>query len=203
MNPKRARIQISGASGTGKTTIAKRISQQFDLPYRESINRRIQEEWGVNHKTQADMQPGALWSMQKVLSAAQLENLNAPGPYVSDRSVLDGFVYALQVSGGLIDEEWLQTQIFQIVAALAGIDLLVVVPWPAPFEVPEDGFRRTLPGEQMAFHSMLLGVLSQIRGDAGIELPTIGVHFIGTRTFDLDDRVKGIIGAVIEGDVKR
>lgn len=204
MNPKRARIQLAGASGTGKTTIAMKLARDFGLPYRGSVNRKIQEKFGVTHKTQTEMSPNALWTMQQVLSAAQLENLNAPGAYVSDRSVLDGFVYALQVSGGLMDAVWMNDQIQEICSSLAGIDLLVIVPWPAPFDVPDDGFRRTIPGEQLAFHLMLNGLVHQLElGSGGITLPRFGHYYVGTKQFDLDDRVKGIVGAVVEGDIAK
>lgn len=203
MNPKNARIQLAGASGTGKTTIAQKMSAQFGLTYRGSVNREIQAKHGVTHKTQGDMTPADLWDMQQILSAAQLANLGMGGSYISDRSVLDGFVYAMQVSGSMIGAEWLQDQMSKICEGLAGIDLLVIVPWPAPFEVPDDGFRKTIPGEQMAFHSMLLGLLVQMRKQTGVELPTFGTHFIPQNQWNLDDRTKGIVSRLVEGDIIR
>lgn len=94
------KVCISGVSGTGKTTLAKHISEEYGLPYLNSSSSKLWEHYGfTNHQqvhfssfTNAEL--GVRYQKEIVkLRESQLQGSN--GQYVTDRGPLDLATYYL------------------------------------------------------------------------------------------------------------
>lgn len=86
------KIAIMGASGTGKTTLAKLISEKYNIPYLEKKSPKIFDEIIENKKEPlVDKKNNALYMLSNCICRlnSQLSNES----YVADRSVLDSYMY--------------------------------------------------------------------------------------------------------------
>ena len=86
------KIALMGASGTGKTTLAKEISKKYDIPYLEKISGFIFEEIVEDKKNPLkDKKNNALYKLSNCI--CRMNDQLTTKSYVADRSVLDSYMY--------------------------------------------------------------------------------------------------------------
>jgi predicted ATPase len=101
------RVAFCGASGTGKTTLAKRLAEHFGVPLSPSMARRAAADMGLASPYEADAQPPSLMNrkrleLQRRITHSRIawQDENQLG-FVSDRTSYDDLAYSLMhgVSG--------------------------------------------------------------------------------------------------------
>ena len=97
------RILISGASGTGKTTLSKFISQEYGIPFINTSAKELWPRYGITSHNQlinrCHIDPHFAISFQFELLELRTSKLEGLNSYVSDRGPMDNLVYFLtQVS---------------------------------------------------------------------------------------------------------
>ena len=93
---KHLRVYLSGASGLGKTTLAKLISKELGLPYINTSASNVWDEFGVkSHEHALQLSGDYNWAHKYQL--AILENrrkvLGDNDNFVTDRSIIDNLIY--------------------------------------------------------------------------------------------------------------
>ena len=85
------KIGICGAHGTGKTTLARIISEQYDLPIISQLMRNFWQEYGVMdfEKLPKDVRT----TFQKESLLRQIDAEDSTDNFVTDRTVLDQIAY--------------------------------------------------------------------------------------------------------------
>jgi adenylate kinase family enzyme len=86
------KIGICGAHGTGKTTLAKVISETYNLPIISQLMRNFWQEYGVMdfEKLPKDVRT----TFQKESLLRQIDAEDSSDNFVTDRTVLDQIAYA-------------------------------------------------------------------------------------------------------------
>lgn len=94
------RIYLSGASGLGKTTLAKCISQELGLEYVNTSASNVWEEFGVKSHEHA-LQLSGDYNWAHKYQMAILENrkkvLGDKVNFITDRSIIDNLVYYMDM----------------------------------------------------------------------------------------------------------
>lgn len=93
---KHLRVYLSGASGLGKTTLAKLISKELGLPYINTSSSNVWGEFGVKSHEHA-LQLSGDYNWAHKYQMAILENrkkiLGDNDNFVTDRSIIDNLIY--------------------------------------------------------------------------------------------------------------
>lgn len=88
------RIALTGCSGSGKSVLAKWISETYGLEYNPVGSRSVAKEMGFATPYDVD-QAGKRAEFQKRLLAAKIEWEASRNEFVTDRSTLDNLVYSM------------------------------------------------------------------------------------------------------------
>jgi nicotinamide riboside kinase len=86
------KIAFSGAAGTGKTTLAKDISEKLQLHYVEVGSRSVAREMGYKSPYDVD-RDGKRLEFQKSLLEAKIKYESERNDFVTDRTTLDQLAY--------------------------------------------------------------------------------------------------------------
>lgn len=109
------RLFISGISGIGKTTLAKTIAQEYDIPFIIGSTKLIWEKYGIkSHNDIISMcnnQPKYGLKFQKEVLDYRLEMINSHDVFVSDRSPVDNIVYVLTQLSHKVEEEEIRSYV--------------------------------------------------------------------------------------------
>lgn len=167
------RIVISGAAGTGKTTLAKWIANKYKIPFISSSTKELWPEFGIesHYDLKKLMREDPIWSseFQRKVLDHRAKIMNENEEYVLDRGPLDNFTYyLLECSDHETEEEserfvdyvmnlYIERQTHQIFLPLilSGIE--------------DDGKRITNPYYQFTVDS----VLSSIRAHYAAKIPSV------------------------------
>ena len=190
---------IAGASGTGKTTLARAIAGELAIPYRDMSFGRIARERGYPSAV-ADMTINARMDMQfACLAAYEIELSTWEGPFVTDRSPIDMIGYVLaEVGMHANTHPTMAARIVTYVRACvdATREAIAAILVARPLGMYETSPHR--PGEDAAYqtHVQLLieGGLAQLDGS----LPTIALP-----KADVDTRVAAALPLLREVGARR
>jgi nicotinamide riboside kinase len=137
------RIGIIGAHGVGKTTIAKYISQKYNVTLiTEQIRYAVRMFSALNYKTPDEM-VGTEWYTHMVIETLkrQINNeKNNQNGFVSDRTLLDYYIYYECLNK---DEDWIITFLKNNIIEYYRnkYDLVIYIPIMIPLAC--DGYRNT------------------------------------------------------------
>lgn len=135
------KIQLAGAGGTGKTTLAQKISDKYGLTLLTSAAREVQKEFGLTTENdQFRMSAEARFSMQMEIVRRQWKLYNETDSYVADRCVIDQIAYTIDRSRTMLDEDEIKRMEELGLKILRGLFCIVYLPH-GRFKPPADGFR--------------------------------------------------------------
>lgn len=147
------RIAIAGASGTGKTTLAKAISERFTLPLNPIGARTVAKDMGFDNPYDVDA-AGKRVEFQKRLFEAKRDWELAHDSFVTDRTYLDNLTYcALHMVEHLEDNA---VDVFT--KAMGRYQILFFLPRRA-FSSLGDGVRKTSAVYHEIYERLLTGFI--------------------------------------------
>jgi nicotinamide riboside kinase len=150
---RRPRIGVTGSAGTGKTTLAARLSRDLDLPLRdEAMRQRLVAGFDFHAITRGDHR-GMLATDTDDLARA----LAAGDGLVTDRTPLDMAAFWLSNGFGVDDPVATESLLSRAVCAMADYSLVVLLPW-ADLPLAADGVRGVNPWMQLHFQTVLEGL---------------------------------------------
>lgn len=167
------RISLSGPSGTGKTTLAKYISETYDIPFIETSTKPLWEKYGISSHQEL-IKLGATdptWGLEfqyEVLRfrAKQIDGVES---FVCDRSPLDNLAYFLLQNTHLLSERETDNYIKACNEALLSFNGLICLPFTKLIPLEDDGKRVANKYFQMGVNEMF----SLASGLLGSRLSTI------------------------------
>lgn len=89
---RKRRIAFMGASGTGKTTLAQWVAQEYNLPKNPVGSRSVAQELGFESPYDVDA-AGRRHEFQSLLLARKIQWEAEQDEFVTDRTTLDNLVY--------------------------------------------------------------------------------------------------------------
>lgn len=153
------KIALTGAGGTGKTTLAKYISEKWGVPYVGSVSREVFAELGIKDEAaQAKMTETDLLTLQWAIYERRKQKLEKMPAFVTDRLALDNYVYALRRCGKALDENTRRQWEAGVVEDLYAADLVLYCP-AGLFTTADDGMRQTDVAHQHLIDSAIYGML--------------------------------------------
>lgn len=136
---------ICGASGTGKTTLAKHISELYELSYISTSASQIWDKFGFTshgdalRKSLNDPGLGLRYQLEVLLNRRQ--TLKGVPNYIADRSYVDNATYALLQIGYGIAEGNLEIFLNECKVAMGGVDGLIFLRWNLDIKLEDNGHR--------------------------------------------------------------
>ena len=153
------KIALTGAGGTGKTTLAEQIAKTWGLPFLTNVAREVMKQKGIANETaQNDMEPDALLDLQYAIFVALRERRASEAAYVTDRLLLDNYVYALRRCGPSMSEELRKEWEQAAIEDLYRMDLVFYTP-AGLFPLKADGMRQADVAHQYLVDSAIYGLL--------------------------------------------
>ena len=145
MKNKYKRIFITGASGTGKTTLARMVSEITGFPFLPTSAKEIWPEF--NFKNHSDalrascLDPEVGYNYQHEILKRRVKALHNQKHFVSDRSPFDNYAYFL-IQNSFMNGE-LQNEMFRTRCEdnLYLADALIFLRLPDNSTIEDDGFR--------------------------------------------------------------
>lgn len=159
------KIAFTGAGGTGKTTMAKHVSETWRIPYVGSVAREVAAEMGISSENEQNhMTEGALFEYQQAIYLRRKANLTKYTHFVTDRLALDNYVYALRRCGSALSEECRKEWQEGVEADLYSFDLVFYCP-AGMFPLVNDGMRQVDVAHAHLIDSAIYGQLCKIAFD--------------------------------------
>lgn len=101
------RVAFCGASGTGKTTLARLVAEIAGIPLNPVGSRSVAREMGFSSPYDVDA-AGKRWDFQQKLQTDKIAWELAHESFVTDRTTLDELAYTTLHGGGVVDAEYLR-----------------------------------------------------------------------------------------------
>ena len=125
------KIMICGPSGAGKTTMAKYISEKYDVPYIHTDGPGLREKFNCSNHSEvirmSALDPKAGLHYQEEL-LKQRGELATSENYVMDRSIIDSVAYFLMQNAPYLDDAATFSFIASAVSLLPRVDHLIFIP---------------------------------------------------------------------------
>lgn len=87
-------VGICGASGTGKTTLAKAVAKTANIKYVASVTRSVYEELGLSVQEDYDLKT-RLMIQNAILDKSEQQFISSRGMFITDRTPIDFAAYVL------------------------------------------------------------------------------------------------------------
>ena len=109
------RIYLSGASGLGKTTLAKAVARELNISYVNTSASNIWEDFGVTSHQDAIQKskenPSWAYEYQKAILENRKQVLSQTPSFITDRSLIDNLVYFMDSNHTSEDYERYREQV--------------------------------------------------------------------------------------------
>ena len=141
------KIMICGASGTGKTTLARHISGRYDMPYITTSAKALWDKYGI--KTHKDaialshMNPDVGFKYQWDVLRSRMKTLDGYDKYVVDRSYIDNLTYLMLQNGYHLCDADIKEMVDLVNESLADIDGIIFLRFTPDIILENDGARLT------------------------------------------------------------
>lgn len=158
------KIGLTGAGGTGKTTVMRLVAKALGVPELPSVVRGVFEDFGVKHEAeQLAWQTERKWQLQRAIFDRRLKvESEYPNGFISDRTILDHLMYCyIRAAEAVSDATALDLE-SMVVENLRSYDVLVFFP-AGQFVPSDDGFRQEGLAYQMLQDCFLRGFLDRHR----------------------------------------
>lgn len=150
------RIGLTGSAGVGKTTLALTLAATLDVPVAEEPMRaRLRAGFSLHSLSREEHRTLLAGDAAGLESLAEGEAHR--GGFVADRTPLDYAAFWLCAGYAADDPVGTDALIQRAAAAVAGWDLVVVLPWGA-FPVEDDGYRYPNPWHQLHVQTVMEGL---------------------------------------------
>ena len=150
------KLALSGSAGTGKTTLAKRLQRELEIPYIEEGMRELLSSGLDMHALTIDDHRAL---MRKLWNSQVEEERQATSGFVADRSSLDYAAFWMHY-GLYEDREASESWMDEMRAHAMTYDRVILLPWGAlPLEA--DGVRTTNRWVQLRFQGIVEGCLAR------------------------------------------
>jgi len=167
------RIAISGAAGTGKSTLAEAIAKQLRIGF---IPEGVREWFTKNDKNFKTMTPEDFMMMQHDLLGEKINLEACLVNFIVDCSTAEGAAYVLRWSSRTISEYEVKVYVNKCREHCSTYDLICFLPRSIP--LVDDGVRSSNDNYNYSMNCMIKGVLT----DWGIPYYTV-------RSTTLEDRI--------------
>jgi nicotinamide riboside kinase len=153
------KVAFTGAGGTGKSTMAMWLAEQYGIPYVGSVGREAFKQMGIeNEAAQENMSEQQLLALQWLIFQLLQEKRSQHKHYVTDRLLFDNYVYGMRRCGNIVTEEQRKDWEDRSVEDLWSFDLVFYCP-TGLFKTEADGMRVAAPGYQSLIDSAIYGLL--------------------------------------------
>lgn len=148
------RIALTGASGTGKTTLAQHISEAHGLPINPVGSRSVSKAMGFDSPYDVD-RAGKRAEFQRRLLIEKLEWESAHESFVADRTPLDNLAYTIMHDVNTIDAAMLDAAVH----AMRRYDHVVYCPVRVFCNPGDDPARMTSTTYHKVYDAILRGLM--------------------------------------------
>jgi len=188
------KIMICGASGTGKTTLAKHISELYELPYVTTSASQLWPKYGFNSHKEAlrkclsDPSMGFIYQLDILTNRrAKLDSLSN---YVTDRSYVDNITYILLQMGHGITQGNLEIFLNECQIAMREVNGLIFLRWNLDIDFEDNG-KRIL---NRVYHEMVDNTMRWILDSRMALCPLLELNMwdFETRTELVDQWIKNL-----------
>jgi predicted ATPase len=178
------KIAFSGASGTGKTTLARWISEEYGIPLNPVGARSIAAEMGFATPYGADA-AGRRGEFQRRLLVRKLEWEADHDSFVTDRTPLDNIAYTALHSVDSVDEMMLS----EAIAGTHWYTLIVMCPLSGFWCTDEDVARMMGRTYHELFEALTFGLIRQHVSDLGRHV--LNCTTVSGRRIEIGNLLKG------------
>jgi hypothetical protein len=175
------RVAFCGASGTGKSTLAQFIVDDFEIPLNPIGSRSVAKAMGFDSPYDVD-KAGKRTEFQRELIYQKVYWEQTHNDFVTDRTTLDNIVYTIFHEVSAITEEILDV-------ALDGLlmyDVIFLCPMSSFFNLANDPVRKSERTYHRLYETTLLGFLKRYHR---------GVFYVVDR-HDLEDRKRYVLSQI-------
>lgn len=144
------KIAISGASGTGKTTLARALAEYYQIPLNPIGARDVARDMGFASPYEVDQAGKRVEFQERLFIAKRAWEIEHAGGFVTDRSYLDNLTYCALHMAEHVDQPMVQ----EFMKAMGKYDAVLILPC-AVFIQLDDGIRITNPMYHVLYELML------------------------------------------------
>lgn len=188
------RVAFSGCSGTGKTTLAKWVSEEFGLPFCTVLARDVAKEMGfptVYALGEAGKRPEFA---RKVFDRKRdWERAHFDTGFVTERSQFDEFAYGIMHSHEIYTMEWIR----EIQVAQALYNHVYILPKAFHQDLSDDPARKTAPGYHHIYEGVLRGLVEDARDAHSARYSTLPFREVEQRKAIIRRDFQSYLGPVI------
>lgn len=144
---KNIRIGICGPSGTGKSTLAKYISEKYGVPFVTTSTKPLWEKYEIKshedliNKTLSDPKWGL--NFQNEVLDYRIKMMDENPNFITDRTSIDNLVYFLLQNTHSVSANDTEEYILRCKFALEKMNGLICLPFSEEIQLSDDGARIT------------------------------------------------------------